>query len=91
MFPIVTAVRLAANPVSVRLGNMAGVACVMVQNVSDAVCFTINPKLMKYMLATACSKPAATNAAIGNTVSIARWAGLPQQSYSGAIESAQRR
>jgi hypothetical protein len=75
MFPIVTAVRLAANPAKVRLGNMAGVACAMSQKASDAACFTINPKPMKYMLATACSNPAATKAAIGNTVSIARWAG----------------
>ena len=54
---------------------MAGVACVMSQKASDAVCFTIDPKPIKYMLATACSNPAATKAAIGNTVSIVRWAG----------------
>ena len=82
MFPIVTAVRLAANPVNVRLGNVAGVACVMSQKASDAVCFTINPKPMKYMLATACSNPAATKAAIGNTVSIARCAGSRLESDS---------
>ncbi len=60
---------------NVRLGNMAAVACVMSQKASDAMCFTINPNPMKYMLATACSNPAATKAAIGNTVSIARWVG----------------
>ena len=61
---------------------MAGVERVMSQKASEAVYFTINPKPMKYILATACSNPAATKAAIGNTVKIARWAGSRLESDS---------
>ena len=73
--PMVTAARLCANPPSVSAGKLEGATWAIAQKASGAACFTISPKPIKYMFATACSKPAATNAAIGNTVRIARWAG----------------
>jgi len=66
MFPIVTGTRLwARNPVHVRWESpVTGCAAAM----KAASLFTKRPNGRKYMFATLCSKPAATNAVIGGTI-----------------------